>query len=178
MSLDRPVAPDPYDFLPPVGAFEVRSEDLTEGTTMPLTFVHGSAGGQNVSPHLAWSGAPEGTRGYAVTCLDPDAPTGAGFWHWAVVDLPGEVTELGRGAGTDDSRLPTGAFHVRTDFGDAAYGGAAPPQGDRPHRYIFVVHAMDVPSLGVGPEVTPTVVAFNLAFHTLARARLTVTYSH
>lgn len=178
MSLDRAVAPDPYDFLPPVPAFTLTSDDLVEDSPMPLAHVHGSAGGGNVSPQLAWSGAPAGTRGYVVTCLDPDAPTGSGFWHWAVVDLPADVTELPSGAGASDATLPAGAFHVRSDFGSAAYGGAAPPQGDRPHRYIFVVHAMDVDHLGVDASAAPAVVAFTLAFHTLGRARLTATWGY
>jgi len=177
MSLKRPIAPDPYDHLPEVGGFEVTSTDLVDGEPMALRHVHDSCGGQNVSPQLAWSGAPAGTRGYTVTCLDPDAPTGSGFWHWAVVDLPASVTELPSGAGASDATLP-GGFHVRTDFGTAAYGGAAPPPSDHPHRYMFVVHAMDVESLGVDASATPAVVAFTLAFHTLARARITATYQH
>ena len=178
MTLERAVAPDPYDFLPAVAEFELRSNDLDAGAPMELRFVHGSAGGENISPHLAWSGAPEGTQSFAVTCLDPDAPTGSGFWHWSAVDLPGDLTELPTGAGTSDETLPGSAFHVRSDFGDAAYGGAAPPPGDHVHRYIFVVHAVDVPTLGLGADAAPAVVAFTLAFHTLGRARLTATYQH
>lgn len=177
MSLERPIAPDPYDYLPPRPWFEVSSTDLVDGAVMPNLHVHGSAGGQNISPQLAWTGAPAGTRGYVVTCLDPDAPTGCGFWHWSVVDLPSSVTELARGAGTSDAALP-GGFHAGTDFGAAAYGGAAPPQGDHPHRYMFVVHAMDVEHLGVDAGGSPVAVAFHLAFHTLARGRITVTFAH
>ncbi len=177
MSIQRPIAPDPYDFLPPRPWFTVTSADLVEGDDMPAAHVHGSAGGQDISPHLAWSGAPEATKGYAVTCLDPDAPTGCGYWHWSLTDLPASVTELARGAGGSDSALP-GGFHASTDFGTAQYSGAAPPQGDHPHRYMFVVHAMDVDELGVGPGGSPVAVAFMLAFHTLARARITVTFAH
>jgi Raf kinase inhibitor-like YbhB/YbcL family protein len=177
MSLERPMAPDPYDYLPPRPWFVVTSTDLVDDEEMPMTYVHESAGGQNVSPHLAWSGAPGGTKGYVVTCFDPDAPTGCGFWHWSVVDIPASVTELARGAGAHDATLP-GGFHARTDFGTAAYGGAAPPQGDHPHRYMFVVHAMDVERLGVEPGGSPVGVAFHLAFHTLGRARITATFAH
>ncbi len=177
MSLERPVAPDPYLYLPTVGAFTVTSSDLVEGTEMPLAHVHHSAGGANISPQLEWSGFPEATAGFAVTCFDPDAPTASGFWHWVVVDLPPSVTTLARGAGASDAALP-GGFHVRTDFASAEYGGAAPPAGDHPHRYMFVVHAMDVPSLGAQPDSPPATVGFRLAFHTLARARIVATFAH
>jgi hypothetical protein len=135
--------------------------------------------GENVSPHLHWSGAPDGTASYVVTCFDPDAPTPCGFWHWVVVDLPATTTELSRGAGAaDDSALPYGAFSVRNDTGSTGYSGAAPPEGDRPHRYYYVVHAVDVPSLEVAQDASPAVVSFNLAFHTLARGMVVATFAH
>jgi Raf kinase inhibitor-like YbhB/YbcL family protein len=171
MSLDRPVAPDPYDLLPPVPSFELTSDDFTDGQPLDATFVHTSLGGANTSPHLSWSGFPAETKGFVVTCYDPDAPTGSGFWHWVVVNVPASVTELPRGAD-----LPDGAFTVRNDFGEQGYGGAAPPAGDRPHRYVFAVHAIDVDKLDVTPDATPAYVGFNLAFHTLARATLRATY--
>jgi hypothetical protein len=129
-------------------------------------------GGRNLSPHLAWFGFPAETRGFVVTCFDPDAPTGSGFWHWVLVNVPRSVTELARGA-----TPPGAAFCVRNDYGDASYGGAAPPPGDRPHRYVFAVHAIDVDSLEVSPDATPAYVGFNLAFHTLARATLRPTFA-
>ena len=177
MSLDRRVAPDPYDFLPPVPEFEVTSEDVVGGASTPLVHVHDSAGGGNLSPQLAWSDVPAGTLSFVVTCFDPDAPTPSGFWHWCAVDIPGDTRSLARGAGSSDASLP-GGFHVRTDFGSADYGGCAPPQGDMPHRYFFVVHAVDVATLGVDASATPAVVSFNLAFHTLGRATITPTYAH
>jgi Raf kinase inhibitor-like YbhB/YbcL family protein len=175
MTLDRPTAPFPYDLLPAVPSFSLTSDDVADGEPTPDR--HASAeGGDDVSPQLRWSGAPAGTRSYVVSCFDPDAPTPSGFWHWTVVDLPAEVTELPAGAGKDDASLPGGAFHVRNDFGGKSYVGAAPPAGDRPHRYVFAVHAVDQDQLGVDGDVSPTVVAFNLAFHTLARGTLTPTY--
>ncbi len=171
MSLDRPVAPDPYALLPAVGSFEVTSTDLVGGAPAPLRHAHTSAGGDNVSPQLSWSGFPAGTKGFTVTCFDPDAPTPCGFWHWLLVNVPVEVTSLASGAAN-----PEGAFGVRNDFGGQGFDGPAPPPGDMVHRYYFVVHAMDVDRLDVGPAVAPAVVCFNLAFHTLARAIITPTF--
>lgn len=172
MILERPVAPDPYELLPLVGSFELASADIRDGEPLDDMFVHGSAGGRNMSPQLSWSGFPDGTRGFVVTCFDPDAPTGSGFWHWVAVNLPASVTELPRGA----DPLPDGAFCVRNDYGEPAYGGAAPPAGDRPHRYVFAVHAIDVDRLDVTAAVPPAAVGFNLAFHTLARGTLRPTF--
>ena len=172
MSLDRPVAPDPYKLLPEVGSFTVTSTDVADGK--PLSDDHAFAGG-NTSPQLSWSGFPAETKAFVVSCFDPDAPIVSGFWHWTLVNLPVTVTELPTGAGTTE-RLDNGAFHVRNDFGTKSYGGAAPPPGDQVHRYYFVVHAIDVEALDVDADTSPTVVGFNLAFHTLARAILTPTY--
>ncbi len=173
MSLDRPVAPNPYELLPAVASFTVTSSDVTDGE--PLSDAQVAARG-NTSPQLSWSGAPEGTRSYVVTCFDPDAPTPSGFWHWVLVDLPADVTSLD--TGTASAALPGSAFHVRNDAGQAGFMGAAPPKGDQPHRYFFVVHAVSEPTLGVDDSVTPAVVSFNLAFKTLARAVMHGTYQH
>ncbi|MGQ0841846.1 YbhB/YbcL family Raf kinase inhibitor-like protein [Actinokineospora sp.] len=178
MSLDRPTAPDPYDLLPKAGAFTVTSDHVRPGEKIDLKHVHGSANGENVSPHLAWSDVPAGTESFVVTCFDPDAPIPGGFWHWIAVNIPGDATELPAGAGTDDDSLPGAAFHVRNDFSSRDYGGCAPPQGDQNHRYYFVVHAVDVPSLDVDQDASAAVVSFNLAFHTLGRAIITPTYQH
>jgi Raf kinase inhibitor-like YbhB/YbcL family protein len=175
MSLERGLPPDPFDVLPPKPAFSLVSDDITDGAPLARTFVHDSAGGENHSPQLRWSGFPEQTKGFAVTCYDPDAPTQSGFWHWTLVNLPADVTELARGAGAG-SGLPAGAFHVRNDYGTKAYGGAAPPSGDRVHRYVFAVHALDLETLDVDDAVSPAVVGFNLAFHTLARGVLRATF--
>jgi Raf kinase inhibitor-like YbhB/YbcL family protein len=157
-----------------VDAFTVTSADVTDGAPMGAAFT--MAGG-NTSPQLAWSGFPAGTRSFVVTCFDPDAPTPSGFWHWVLVGLPATSTELPTGAGAGDgSRLPTGAFHVRNDMGGLGYVGAAPPAGDRAHRYFFAVHALDVADLGVDTQATPAMVAFNCVFHTLARALIVPTY--
>jgi Raf kinase inhibitor-like YbhB/YbcL family protein len=169
ISLERPIAPDPYDLLPEVPSFNLKSNDVADGEPLAPTFARSRLGGQDISPELHWSGFPQETRGFAVTCFDPDAPTGSGFWHWVLVGLPPSVTELPRGAG---SPLPKGAFHVRNDFGERGYGGAAPPKGDRPHRYVFAVHAIDVQRLDVTEDAAPALVGFNLTLHTLARATI------
>ncbi|HEY8534540.1 MAG TPA: YbhB/YbcL family Raf kinase inhibitor-like protein [Micromonospora sp.] len=171
MNLERPVAPNPYDLLPPVPSFQLTSIDVRDGEPMGLAHAHSSVGGANLSPQLAWSGFPAETRSFAITCFDPDAPTGSGFWHWVLVNVPVSVTELPRGAET-----PAGALSIRTDYGTRGYGGAAPPAGDRPHRYFFAVHALDVETLPVDADATAAFVGFNLTFHTLARATLAPTY--
>lgn len=169
----RPVAPSPYDQLPPVPSFTVTSRDLIDGAPLGDDFV---ADRGNSSPHLAWSGFPAETQSFVVSCFDPDAPTPAGYWHWTVVDLDSAVTELDQGAGASDLMLPGAAFHVRNDGGGHAYEGAAPPPGDRVHRYVFAVHALDVDTLDLDPEASPTAVAFTALFHTIARATIMATY--
>jgi hypothetical protein len=176
VNLDRPIAPDPYSLLPSVPSFSLTSYDVNDGTPMDIPFAHSSVGGEDHSPQLVWSGFPEQTRGFVVTCFDPDAPTGSGFWHWSVVNIPASVTELPSTSGGSDGTLPQGAFSVRNDYGSRGYGGAAPPAGDRPHRYFFAVHALDVERLGVTADVPPAAVGYKMVFHTLARATLTPTY--
>jgi len=173
MTLDRPRAEDPYRKLPEVPTFDVTSPELRDGDPLPDSAV-GSGG--NSSPSLAWTGAPEGTKSFVVTCFDPDAPTPSGFWHWVAVDLPAGTASLPAGAGADDDALPGAAFHVRNDAGRRAFDGAAPPEGDPAHRYYFVVHAVGEQRLGVDGDASPAVVSFNLAFKTLARAILVGTY--
>ena len=166
-------APLPYDYLPAVPSFTLESSDVADGQQMSDAQVYNGFGmtGQNVSPQLRWHGFPAETKGFAVTCYDPDAPTGSGWWHMIVLDVPPSVTELPTGAVSGDkSGLPSGAFCVRNDFGSKDFGGAAPPAGDLPHRYVFAVHALDVESLDVNDEISPAVAGFNLRFHTIARA--------
>lgn len=166
--------PSPYGFLPQVTTFTVTSNDVTDGQTLPTDQVSGKmgAGGTDTSPHLSWSGVPAGTQSFAVTCFDPDAPTASGFWHWAVANIPADVTELPTGAG-DGSGLPESAVTLRNDVGGLEYIGAAPPPGHGPHRYMFVVHAVDVPRLEVDSSASPAFLGFNLFSHTLGRAFIT-----
>ena len=171
--------PSPYDFLPAVASFELRSDDVADGQTLPQAQVSGifGAGGEDRSPHLAWSGAPAGTQSYAVTCFDPDAPTGSGFWHWIVVDLPASCAELASGAGDEHgSGLPAGARQLRNDAGLYGYLGSAPPAGHGPHRYMFAAHALSVGSLPIDENASAAVCGFNMFGTTLARALLTPVY--
>jgi Raf kinase inhibitor-like YbhB/YbcL family protein len=171
---------DPYEGLAEVPSFTVKSNDITDGGTMPqaqLSSIFG-AGGADESPHLSWTGFPPETRGFAVTVHDPDAPTPSGFWHWAVYGIPAGVTELPTGAGSPDGgRLPSGAVQLRNDAGIAQFLGSAPPPGHGPHRYFFTVHALDTDALEmVGEGSTPTLLWFVMSGHTLARATLMVSY--
>ena len=166
--------PDPYQFLDQVPSFDLRSDDVTDGAELPPAQRSGvmGAGGQDVSPQLSWSGFPDGTQSFAVTVYDPSAPTASGFWHWAVADIPADVTSLPTGAGSEGGALPQQAVVLRNDAGAPGYVGAAPPPGHGEHRYYVVVHAVDVPSLGLPDGATPAYLGFNLSMHTLARATL------
>ncbi|WP_130834454.1 kinase inhibitor [[Erwinia] mediterraneensis] len=156
----------------------VYSQDFNDGDKMPERHVFNGMGyqGDNLSPHLAWDEVPEGTKSFVVTCYDPDAPTGSGWWHWVVANIPAQVTVLPQGAGSGVAELPADAIQTRTDFGQNGYGGAAPPQGES-HRYIFSVHALDVEKLDVDENASGAMVGFNVHFHALASASITVKYA-
>src|SRR5258708_29006232 len=168
--------PLPYDFMPPVPSFTLQSTDVADGQQMSDAQVFDGFGmtGQNISPQLSWQGFPAQAQSFAVTCFDPDAPTGSGFWQLVLLDGPPPVTDLATGAISGDlSGLPAGAFCVRNDYGVKAFGGAAPPAGDPPPRYVFAVHALDVDSLprhGGGSDPSPPLARFHLRFPTIAPA--------
>lgn len=170
---------DPYAELATLKRFaplEVHSTSVRAGEPLALPHWGPAAGGANTSPQLSWSGAPAEARSYAVTCLDPDAPTGSGFWHWAVYNIPATVTELAENAGAAQSALlPAGAITLPNERRLTHYIGPNPPAGTGVHRYIFAVHALDVAELELDPQSTPAVLGFNLHFHTLARGTITGT---
>ncbi len=170
-------ATDPYASLPKLPSFTLTSESITDGQPLSKPQVSGimGAGGEDVSPQLSWSGFPSETRSFAVTVYDPDAPTASGFWHWAVANLPADVTELPAGAG-DGSNLPGGAVTLVNDAGMRRYIGAAPPSGHGPHRYYVAVHAVDVDKLELPEDASPAFLGFNLFQHALARAVIVGTY--
>ncbi|MBU1346586.1 MAG: YbhB/YbcL family Raf kinase inhibitor-like protein [Alphaproteobacteria bacterium] len=150
--------------------FTLTSNDFNDGDVLPDAQVQAKG---DTSPHLAWSGAPDGTKSFAVTLFDPDAPTGSGFWHWTVANVPADVSEIPAGG-----PVPAGAVEGRTDYGPAGFGGAAPPPGHGPHRYIFTVFAVDTDKLDVTADDSGAKYGFNLYFHTLAKATLTATYEN
>lgn len=157
--------------------FAVTSTDFEAGQPYPTAQMSGifGAGGTDTSPHLSWSGAPAETKSYGITVHDPDAPTGSGFWHWAVADLPPSCTSLPTNAGDEGAELPGSAYQLRNDAGGARFLGAAPPAGHGVHRYHHVVHALDVEEIGVGPDATPALLRFMMWQHTIATGTLTAT---
>jgi Raf kinase inhibitor-like YbhB/YbcL family protein len=177
----------------PASSFTLSSPDIAEGSTIASKFVLNGFGckGENVSPALVWANPPVGTKSYAVQVYDPDAPTGSGFWHWGVYNIPGSVTSLAQGAGNSLSRLPGGASGGMTDFHDTGatgangnWGGPCPPVGDKPHRYIFTVFALGVDNLHAAAGIPKTgtaalhgfVLNKGLGDQLLGKASFTATY--
>ena len=172
---------DPYAELARLKDFPrmtLTSADFEEGQALPKECWSAGMGGADRSPQLSWSGAPEGTRSFAVSCFDPDAPTGSGYWHWAVYDIDASTTELPAGAGDGAAgSLPSGAVTLPNEARNERYNGAAPPETTGVHRYFFVVDALDVSHLDIPPGSTPAVLGFNRHFHSLGRGILTGTAS-
>jgi Raf kinase inhibitor-like YbhB/YbcL family protein len=159
--------------------FKLTSADVPANSTIKSEHVFKGFGceGDNTSPALSWSGAPAAAKSFAVTVYDPDAPTGSGFWHWLVVNIPPSETSLAKNAGDPKSGLaPKGSVQARNDYGTASFGGPCPPKGDKPHRYIFTIFAVDTDKLDVDGNTSGAVVGFNLHFHTLAKASFTARY--
>ncbi|MEW5837442.1 MAG: YbhB/YbcL family Raf kinase inhibitor-like protein [Pseudomonadota bacterium] len=158
----------------------LKSETFKAGQMLESAQVFKGFGceGGNQSPQLSWTPGPEGTRGYAVTAYDPDAPTGSGWWHWVVYNIPAHVTSLDAGAGdASGEKLPKGALHGRTDFGSKAFGGACPPKGDKPHRYIFTVYALNTDKIDVQADASAALVGFMIHSSMLEKATLTAKYA-
>jgi Raf kinase inhibitor-like YbhB/YbcL family protein len=162
------------------GTFRLTSSEVHQGQRIGSAQVFNGMGcmGSNVSPALSWSGAPAGTKSYALTVYDPDAPTGSGWWHWVVYNIPASATSLPSGA-ADASKnlLPAGAAQGNTDFGTPGYGGPCPPAGDKPHHYIFTVYALNADRLDIPSNATAAYVGFNIHGHQLGKATLTALYA-
>jgi Raf kinase inhibitor-like YbhB/YbcL family protein len=159
--------------------FKLTSPTIKPGSMLSEAQVFNGFGctGKNVSPALKWSGAPAGTKGYALTVYDPDAPTGSGWWHWVVYNIPANATELPEGAGTADGKgLPAGSAQGKTDFGAPGFGGACPPKGDKPHRYIFTVYALKTDKLDIPPDGTAALVGFMIHANQLGKATFSAKY--
>src|ERR1700761_4644423 len=165
------LSPDPYDALPKLPSFTLTSSSVTNGQSLSKPQVSGimGAGGEDVSPQLSWSGFPDETRSFAVTVYDPDAPTLSGFWHWAVANLPADVTELPDGAG-GGSDFPGGALTLVNEAGMRRYLGAAAPAGHGVHRYYVAVHAVKIDKIDLTEDASPAFLGFNLFQHAIARA--------
>lgn len=158
------------------GGFRLWSPDIS-GPKLGLDQVFNGMGctGRNISPELRWSGAPAAAKSFAVTVYDPDAPTGSGWWHWTVYNIPASANALPRDAGSGHG-LPAGAVQGTTDFGKPGYGGACPPKGDKPHRYFFTVYALNVPSIDVPATASGAYVGFNVHAHTIGKAGFVARY--
>jgi Raf kinase inhibitor-like YbhB/YbcL family protein len=159
--------------------FTLQSPDIQADALIDSRFEFDGFGcsGENKSPALTWSGAPQGTKSFAVTVYDPDAPTGSGWWHWFVIDIPATVTELPADAGAvGDANLPQGARHVRIDYGVSGWGGVCPPEGDPPHRYVFTVHALGTDKLEIPPDATAALAGFMVNANSLGKASFTAKY--
>ena len=157
-------------------AFELTSPDFKSGGTLPADQVFKGFGcdGPNISPALAWTNPPAGTKSFALNVYDPDAPTGSGWWHWVVLDIPATARSLAKGASAKG--LPAPMIQSLTDFGAPGYGGACPPPGDKPHRYVFTIYALKVPVLGLDAKAMPALAGFMINQNVLGKASLTVTY--
>ena len=160
------------------GGFRLQSPTVAPDSMLSNDQVYSGFGcsGKNISPALTWTDAPRATKSFAVTVYDPDAPTGSGWWHWVVYNIPANVTELPAGAGNAGGKLPAGALQGHTDFGTSGFGGACPPAGDKPHRYIFTVYALKSEKISVPDEASAAMVGFMIHSNALAQASLTARY--
>ena len=155
----------------------VSSQSFRDGDRISLEHVFTGSGGKNTSPQLSWSGAPEGTKSYAITCFDPDAPTGCGYWHWLAFNIPSTVTSLGAGDGNGDS--PGGGGSGFNDFGKTGYDGPDPPKGDGEHHYTFTVYALDVDKIGgASGKTTGATLVFSMRGHVLAQGSIVGRFGH
>ncbi len=160
------------------GKFTLKSADVKPGASLTEAQVFNGFGctGGNVSPQLSWSDAPKDTKSFVVTVYDPDAPTGSGWWHWVVFNIPATATEIPQGAGSGKGGLPEGAIQGRTDFGAPGFGGACPPPGDKPHRYVFTVWALKVEKLDLTADSPAAMVGYMTRANSLGSATFTATY--
>ncbi|MFZ5564978.1 MAG: YbhB/YbcL family Raf kinase inhibitor-like protein [Thermodesulfobacteriota bacterium] len=166
-----------YGGMTYAGEFTLKSDALKGQLTQDQVYSGFGCSGKNISPALSWTDAPAGTKSFAVTMYDPDAPTGSGWWHWIIFNIPADVRALPSDAGNPGKKLaPAGSVQSLTDFGAPGFGGACPPPGDKPHRYIFTVHALNVEKLDLDAKTPPAMAGFTLNQHTIAKASLMAYY--
>jgi Raf kinase inhibitor-like YbhB/YbcL family protein len=157
--------------------FTLKSGDLSGQLTEAQVFAGFGCNGKNISPSLTWINAPKNTKSFAVTVYDPDASTGSGWWHWVVFNIPSDITELKADAGNPQKGLaPKGSIQSVTDYGKPGFGGACPPEGDKPHRYIFTAYALNIVKLDLDEQASPAMVGFYLNQHVIAKASLIAYY--
>lgn len=158
-------------------SLDLTSLDIENSHLLNIAQVYKGFGcsGDNFSPTLIWKNPPTGVRSFAVTVYDPDAPTGSGWWHWILYDIPAITTYLPAGIGIK-APLPAGVKQGRNDFGEKSFGGACPPSGDKPHRYIFTLYALKVEKLGVPEDASAALIGFMLNSNTLSKTQITATY--
>jgi Raf kinase inhibitor-like YbhB/YbcL family protein len=162
------------------GSFTVTSRTVRPNQMLSIDQVFNGFGcyGKNISPEISWQNPPKDTKSFAITAYDPDAPTGSGWWHWVVYNIPGNVNNVVENAGlADNTLLPAGSVQGRTDFGTAAYGGACPPQGDKPHRYVFTVHALKIDKLELPSDATAALVGYMINANRIDKASFTARFS-
>lgn len=156
--------------------FTLKSDNLGGNATKVEEFNGFGCTGNNMSPQLSWENAPEGTKSFAITMYDPDAPTGSGWWHWVVFDIPANIKELVKDAGNISAGLmPKGAIQSITNYGAPGYGGPCPPPSHGIHQYVITVHALKVDKLGLNAQTNPATVGYYIWSNTLAKASI-VTY--
>jgi Raf kinase inhibitor-like YbhB/YbcL family protein len=156
------------------GEFKLQSPTWRNAGTVPGESLYSDCGGKNISPPLSWVGAPTGTKSFAITLFDPDAPGGHGWWHWVLFDLGPNTQNLAAGTGSG-RQLPAGSKQTRNDYGSLGYGGPCPPPGST-HRYVLAIAALDLPTLSVSAQAPPGQIAALIAKHTLAQASINVRY--
>jgi len=170
----------PFLFISFVEAqnFSITSKDMLEGETLSNDQVFNNFGcsGKNNSPEVSWTNAPENTKSFALNLYDPDAPTGSGWWHWTLFNIPKSTTHIKTNASQNSKNLPSGSTQGRTDYGASLFGGACPPSGDKPHRYILTVFALDVDKIELDSNASGALVGYYLNKHSIAKASITSMY--
>ena len=159
-------------------AFLLMSPDIPPQSLIDPPYVFQACNGKNLSPELRWSGAPEGTKSYAITVYDPDAPTGSGWWHWQVYNIPATATQLQRGASSSEIALPPGTKQGINDYSQLGYGGPCPPSGGGTHHYVFTIYALKIAHLELNANASGALIGFNINANMLAKASFTALFNY